>query len=347
MRFPRAVYSFLSPIAASLSKAPTRSLFLIAVCLFMALSAKGQPNNCVPTRGEFQQKVDDLEKQKDAISAALRREAYTIFDSSYQGLNKATDATLGSLLMKSDDISAIQQDMAEAKAASKRASLATRDAALAHRSGQYKVEAAKMLEAAVAEAQAEWRFRKAFKTTAEIFARTPGDLGKPEDLAIRFWESRQDVADALRDLSLTGEAMERDEGLIVATGELKRQIGDIETQQRSAPYSRSASQQAACVPKTMKREDPSALPQKIQLTGQEYERERKKYVGAVEAASAAFSICTDRHQACVHSCDASRNPLACYQQCDECKDTAILKAQKELIDFDNANNFGYPKTGEQ
>lgn len=79
------------------------------------------------------------------------------------------------------------------------------------------------------------------------------------------------------------------------------------------------------------------------LTGQDYERERKKYVGAVEAAVTAFSTCVDKHQACVHSCDASEYPSRCYPQCGECKDTDILKAQKELDDFDHANNYGSPK----
>lgn len=294
MRLLGPPHSSLSPIAASLSKVPTVSTLLIAVCLLVASSAECQSNNCVPTWGELQQKIDALEEQKDAVSNALRREAYTIFDSSYLGLNKATDASLGSLLMKSGDMDAIQQEISEAKAASKKAAYAMRDAELANRSGQKNVEAAKMLEAAVAEAQAEWGFRKAFKTTAEIFARASGDLD-PLDLAKRFWESRQDVADALKDLSLTGEAMELHKGLITATGELNSQIDNLRKQQPHAPYTRSASQQATCAPKSLKAD--------AEAESSARDKQNKALLDALNKATAASNACYNQELVpCQQSC---------------------------------------------
>lgn len=312
----------------------------ISFLSFGAPFAWAQAGSCVVTRGELQTKIDDLEKQKDSVNSALQKEAFDIFDSSYKGLNSATDASLGALLVSSGEIDQIQKTFGEAKAASNEAKLALKDAADASRTGRHDVEMEKMLESALAEAEAELKFKDAFKLSADVFERAgglvTGDMS-PEDLAKRFWESRTDVANALKELSLTGQAMESHHASILLMADLNDRISKLEGQQKSAPYSRTPLQQSAC------QESKSPSKDLRTLKGQEYERERKKYLGAVEAAMAAFSICVDKHQACVHSCDASEHPLTCYPQCGDCQDTAILKAQKELDDFDSANNFGYPK----
>jgi hypothetical protein len=160
----------------------------------------------VPTREELQQKVDDFEKQKDTVGSALKKEAFNIFDSSYKGLNSATDASLGALLIKSGESDKIQKTIVEAEAASSKAKLALKDAEDAYNSGRRDLEIAKSLEAALAEAEAESKFKDAYKLTGDVFTRAgkllSGDMS-PKELAERFWDSRTDVANALKELSLS------------------------------------------------------------------------------------------------------------------------------------------------
>jgi len=106
----------------------------------------------------------------------------------------------------------------------------------------------------------------------------------------------------------------------------------------------------------MKKEDLSALPSNPPLTGQEYERERQKYLAAYNAASQVFQVCLKKIPICFNSCVAAGDTSTpgkwlaretqCGQQCGNCKaeEAALIKAQQAQYDFEKANNYGYPKS---
>lgn len=255
MARPIKALTFQSIGSALTVKVQAHTLLAILVCFCATHTARAQPPNCPPTLGELQHKVDNLEHQKDTVNSFLKKEAFHIFDSSYKGLNSAIDAGPGALFLKSDEFEKIQKTILEAETAAKDADLAWQRAENALRSGQRDVAIAKMLEATLAGAEAKSKFRESFKQTADVFERATGVLTgdiKPQELAERFWESRHDVANALNELSLTGQAMENHKSLILLMGDLNRQIDELRSQQRSAPYSRSPSQQAACRPRADK-----------------------------------------------------------------------------------------------
>lgn len=91
------------------------------------------------------------------------------------------------------------------------------------------------------------------------------------------------------------------------------------------------------------------------LTGQDYARERQKYLAALNAASLAFQSCSKKVPICFDSCVAGGDTSTpgkwlaretqCQQQCGNCsaEDASYLKAQQALYDFEQRNNYGSPK----
>jgi hypothetical protein len=161
-------------------------------------------------RGEVEKQIAVLEQQTREIDSLRREHQRLYFGAIDVALNRLTDATVGTVLIRSDEVTKLESSLQELRRA----------------------------VAAGQEIPALLKFNEAFQIIKGVAERLTGEAN-PKDLAERFWEAKEPARESVKAFADIAAGMRSDEILKTISAALNADIARLERELPSAPYSRA------------------------------------------------------------------------------------------------------------